>query len=152
MLSRILKYLRRHVGDHAIPVAKANEDFCPMVQLAHKRLEFVAAVAVEKNHLSNSLSLQGINQVGQQVEEGSGRDTARERSGNLQMIGVDPIWDGRQEDDLGTGVVGPLARAAANGLDLVSVRAVRHMKVVWFGSAERQYGDLPLLGSNRRVI
>ena len=54
-----------------------------MVQLARQRLQLVAAVAVEQHQLAHALPLQRIDQVGEQVQQGRRRDTARQAAGDL---------------------------------------------------------------------
>ncbi len=97
VLAGVIEQPRIDVARHAEPVADAQKHSAAMVQLAGQRLQLVAAVAVEQHELAHPLSLQRIDQIGQQAQQGRRRDTARQGAGDPQVIGVDAVGNGRQQ-------------------------------------------------------
>jgi hypothetical protein len=89
--------LRVDVSRHAVPVAQAQEDARAVVQLAQQRLQFVAAVAVEQQHLADALALHRIDQVGEDAQQRRRRQAARQRAGHLEVVGVDAVGDRGQQ-------------------------------------------------------
>ena len=63
MFAGLGEELRIDIGGHAEPIAQAHEHFAGMVQLAHERLELVAAVAVEEHEFADALALERIDEI-----------------------------------------------------------------------------------------
>ena len=123
-----------------------------MVQLAHERLEFIAAVAIEQKHLPNTLPLQGVNEVGQDAKKRGRRHAASKRARDLQVIGVDAVGNRGQERHACPGLIGFFTGPLRDGVDLVDVRAIGHVQVVWLGGPKGQDGKLPFLRAHKRMI
>ena len=123
-----------------------------MVQLAGQRLQLVAPVAVEQHQLLDVLPLQRIDQVGEHAQQCGRRDAERKGAGNLQVVRVDAERDRRQQQHLCAGLVRAFARPAADFLDLVVIRSVRHVQVVRLGGAEREDGHVGTVIADECVI
>src|SRR5262249_18324451 len=79
------------------------------------------------------------------------RDAARQGTGDAQVIGVDTVGNGGQERHAGTGLVGAIASALGDGLDLKRIRAVGHVQVVRFRRSEGKHRRMPALLADKSV-
>ena len=133
------------VGADFVPVAEEEEDVGAVVEFSHEGFEFVAAVAVEEEEFADALAFEGIDEVGEDFEEGGGGDGEGDGGGDLELIGVDAEGDGGEEEDFCAAGVGVVAGAAGDFIDLEGVGAVGQVEVVGFGGAEGENGGVPFM-------
>src|SRR5438132_14206550 len=86
------------------------------------------------------------------MKKRGGCHAASQRTGYLQVVGVDAIRDGRQEQHAGAVPVSLLAAALADHLDFVIIGAVRQVQIMGFRGSEGKNSDLPTLLSDKAMV
>jgi len=135
-----LENLAQVVGPDLPPINQTNENGRLAVEFAQERLERVAAVGVEDDELADAVGLERADNLGDHRVEHRLADVDGQRE--AELVGVHPVGDGRQQDDLGAQAVCGLAAAVGHQVGVEGVGAIGDVEIVWLGGAHGKDGDL----------